>query len=124
MNTDNPYEPPSDLPTASTQTRATAKVVGTVILLVGLAVLVYGAIAFWIVPSLPPNNISNGRLPSLYVMGLGILVAVVGLVARDLRSCRTRNGVSNQAKKEIPSSYGILLVIAVFILGLIFLLRL
>ena len=52
--------------------------------MVGIAALAYGAVAFWLVQSQPTNS-ADSRLPSLYLMGGVILVAVIGLVLRDFR---------------------------------------
>lgn len=86
MNT-NPYATPT-APDHQPQGKGgcrVAKALGTVMLLGSLIVMAYGAVAFWLIRWLPPNGGPTGRLPSLYVMGAGIIGAIVGLVVRDLR---------------------------------------
>jgi hypothetical protein len=86
---------------------------GMAILGAGLAILAYGAVGFWLINTLPPNGGANGRLPSLYVMGAGMVVAVVGLVVRDIRA----GGESQEgARRGIPASYGILGLLAILII--------
>jgi len=51
----------------------------------GVATSAYGAVAFWILHSLPPNGGGSGRLPSLYVLVGGMAAMLLGLVIRDLR---------------------------------------
>jgi len=116
MNADNPYEAPKDKAAAPTPTRHVSKMIGTGVLVAGLAILAYGAIAFWLINVLPPNGGANGRLPSLYVMGAGILVAVVGLVARDLHLGGKDNRSTRVSRKGIPASYGILVLLAIVII--------
>ena len=116
MNPDNPYEAPNKMSSTTSQRRRILIAIGTGILLFGLAVLAYGATAFWLINSLPPNGGANGRLPSLYVMGIGIVVAVIGLIARDLRVGNKGNASADVASKEIPTSYGILFFIVILII--------
>jgi hypothetical protein len=71
---------PSKTPTG----KSISKVIGTIIAVAGAAALAYGAAAFWLVRSLPPNT-ADSRLPSLYLMGAAMLATVVGLVTRDFR---------------------------------------
>ena len=82
------------------------------VLATGLVVLAYGAVGFWIINTLPPNGGASGRLPSLYVMGAGIVLSVVGLVARDFRDGR----ISQEDTQGIPASYGILGLVAILII--------
>ena len=116
MNADNPYEAPKDEVAARTPTRSVSRMIGTGVLVAGLAILAYGATAFWLINALPPNGGANGRLPSLYVMGAGISIAVVGLVARDLRLGRKDYQSTRVSRKGIPASYGILVLLAIVII--------
>src|SRR5262245_35768319 len=105
----NPYEAPANEVSAKKglSGQGVVKVVGTVILIAGLAVLVYGAVAFWIVPSLPPNDAAS-RLPSVYVMGAGIVTALVGLTVKSLQGKSTKKGA-------IPTSVGFIMLLAIII---------
>ncbi|MBA4032098.1 MAG: hypothetical protein C0478_14575 [Planctomyces sp.] len=96
--------------------RRASKGIGTAILLVGLMALAYGAIAFWLIKSLPPNGGANGRLPSLYIMGVGVVVAVIGLIVRDLRSNSKKNEPAGEASKGIPTRYGLLLLLGIVVM--------
>lgn len=115
MRDDNPYRASEEDAVPSTPTRHVLRNIGTAILTVGLAILAYGAIGFWFINSLPPNGGASGRLPSLYVMAVGIVVAVVGLIARDLRIGRHVNPHDEVSRKGIPTSYGILGLLAIVI---------
>jgi hypothetical protein len=66
------------------QGKSIARMIGTVIALAGVAALAYGGVAFWLMRSLPPNTVES-RLPSIYVMGAGIVVALAGLALPDFR---------------------------------------
>ncbi|MBN1911213.1 MAG: hypothetical protein JW818_15820 [Pirellulales bacterium] len=116
MSSDNPFKTPKEDSSSSTPSRRPSNVLGTGILLVGLSVVAYGAVAFWLIQSLPPNGGGNGRLPSLYVMGVGIVVAVVGLIARDFRVGRKAKGSTSEARKGIPTVYGIIGLLAILII--------
>jgi hypothetical protein len=59
---------------------------GTITLLLGLAATCYGAIAFFAFNGLPPNDQTNGRLPSLYILLAGMAVMFLGLTLRGLRA--------------------------------------
>jgi len=92
--------------------------IGSVVFLTGLTVLTYGAIALWLIQSLPPNGGPSGRLPSLYVMGTGIVAVLIGLAVRDLRLGKKETDSAKPATKSIPASWGILilvLIIAIFV---------
>jgi hypothetical protein len=81
----NPYQAPQG---NSTPPRSRAKIrtiIGLAILLAGLGVAVYGAVAFWVLQGLPPNNSSSGRLPSLYMLFGGMGLLLLGLTIRNLR---------------------------------------
>jgi len=105
----NPYESPSCDVSArkGLSGQGIVNAIGTVILIAGLAVLTYGAVAFWIIPSLPPNDAAS-RLPSLYVMGAGIVTALVGLTFKSLQGKSTKKGA-------IPTSVGVIVLLAIII---------
>ncbi|GAB5512885.1 MAG: hypothetical protein Rhob2KO_06100 [Rhodopirellula baltica] len=56
-------------------------------------------------------------MPSLTVMGVGVLVTVVGLVLRSLTTSKDPEPNVNQPKK-IPAMYGVAILLG--ILGLVF----
>jgi hypothetical protein len=58
--------------------------VGTIILVVGIVVASYAATACFLIRSLPPND-NNSRLPSINLLYVGMLVMLVGAVARNFR---------------------------------------
>jgi uncharacterized membrane protein len=89
--------------------------VGTGILILGLLVLAYGAVAFWLINSLPPNGGAQGRLPSLYVMGGGIVGVLIGLAMRVQRSERGSSAAPRGAGDHIPTRYGIALLVGIVI---------
>ncbi|AMV34945.1 hypothetical protein VN12_22655 [Pirellula sp. SH-Sr6A] len=100
----------------SKNNRSATRSIGTGLFLTGLAILAYGAIAFWIIKSLPPNGGPTGRLPSLYVIGVGIVAVLAGLAVRDLRT-RHKNSVSTEGeKKSIPTSVGLLILALMLVL--------
>jgi hypothetical protein len=113
MNSDNPYETPGEIASAGAPSRRSSKTLGTTLLLIGLAILVYGAIAFWLINSLPPNGGGKGRLPSLYVMGMGIVITLLGLAVRGLRG--GKKGLADKTGKGIRTSHGVLILIATVI---------
>jgi len=102
--------------TPTSGTRRIAKMVGTAVLGVGLAVLAYGAVAFWLIQALPPNSVGS-RLPSLYVMAAGIVVSLAGLVLRGFD--RNDNRATDAPKKGIPTSLGILVLLAIIIAAIV-----
>lgn len=124
MSPENPYAPPSDREQRSPDStglgaaRGVARTVGTVILVAGLGVVGYGAVAFWCVPWLPPNGGPTGRLPSLYVVFAGIAASVVGLIVRDVRWAGPASSQAGSSRKGIPTSVGVLLLVAI-VAGLI-----
>ena len=79
----------------------------------GLGLLAYGAIAFWLIQTLPPNGPGRGRLPSVYVMGAGIVIAFLGLIVRDLR---IRRKTKDASPKGISTSFGILILLGMVII--------
>jgi hypothetical protein len=58
---------------------------GNGILLISAIVAVYGALAFFLITSLPPNGEAYGRLPSLYILFGGISGMLVGIAFGGLR---------------------------------------
>ncbi len=115
----NPYAAPSapDESPPSGERRRVARAIGTAILAAGLVVLTYGAVAFWVIRSLPPNGGPSGRLPSLYVMGVGILAVIIGLAVRGSRSARQAE--EPDGPKTIPTSMGILVLLAMVIAAIV-----
>ena len=75
----NPTESPSPAK------RNFKRFLGTAILCLGAVATVYGLFAFFVVQWLPPNNATEGRLPSLYVTFGELGTMLGGLVVRDLR---------------------------------------
>jgi hypothetical protein len=116
----NPYATPtaSD-PKPPDSNRRIARGIGTAILAAGLVVLAYGAVAFWLVQSLPPNGGASGRLPSLYVMGVGILGAIIGMVVRDVRLAGPARQPDGSSRKGVPTSVGILILLAIVIAAIV-----
>lgn len=110
MKANSPYEStPADEANASSG-RLQPKAIATGLFVIGLAVLGYGAVAFWLVQGLPPNGGTSGRLPSLYVMGIGIVITIVGLATRDLRS---RASMGGRSAKGISTIYGVVGILAI-----------
>lgn len=109
---DNPYASPtaSSDPSLGARRWSALKVLGTICLVVGLLGLVYGIVACFVI-SLPPNNPVSGRLPSIYIMGAGGVLSVIGFAMRDLRIA-ARSGV---APKGVSSGVGILILVAILI---------
>lgn len=126
---ENPYQTPSSDPQApnpphqsssktgnSSGMGAVAKI-GAGVLILGLMVLAYGAVGFWLINNLPPNGGAQGRLPSLYVMGIGIVLSTIGLSIRGFRLSQNDNEASRGASKGVPSSVGILILIAILVVA-------
>jgi hypothetical protein len=101
---------------APDENRRVSKILGTTILLAGLTILGYGAIAFWLIKSLPPNGGTTGRLPSLYVMGGGIVAVLIGLALRDLRLGKKPPHSATAQKKGIPAAYGVVLLVTILVI--------
>jgi hypothetical protein len=57
---------------------------GTLVLIVGIAVSLYAATAFFLRNELPPNS-ETSRLPSLYLLFAGMAVMFVGTAVRNFR---------------------------------------
>ena len=83
--------------------------VGSVILAIGIAALCYGALAFWVLPGLPPNGGNSGRLPSLYILFAGVALTLVGLAVRGLRTSAASRDQSG--KREVSPAAGLLLIL-------------
>jgi hypothetical protein len=107
---ENPYQSPQA--DTAREARRNPKTIttriGTAILVLGLVALAYGAFTFWVMPSLPPNTAWSGRLPSLYCMGAGIFVTLIGLTLNSIQSS-TNKGAT------VPTSLGILVLVAIVI---------
>ena len=104
--------------------RRVSQTIGTFVLVIGGLILAYAAAAFWLFNDLPPNDAIHGRLPSLYLMGAGIVIAVVGLIASDQRVSRRDKSPKEASRKVIPTSYGIIglvliLIIIFFVISLL-----
>ena len=115
MHADNPKSAPECAVSPSMPNRSILRRIGTAILAIGLAILVYGAAGFWLINALPPNGGANGRLPSLYVMGMGIVVTLLGLATRGLRFRAKGVPLGDESATGIPTIYGILLFVAILI---------
>ena len=112
----NPYQsPPSHDNHRQTSGQGAVQAIGTAVLIGGVVTLAYGALAFWVFPFLPPNGGVNGRLPSLYTLGIGIVATLVGLALRGLRSSRASASEAERPSKGIPTGIGILVLIAIII---------
>jgi len=61
------------------------KKIFTAVLIVTMLATAYGAVAFFLVQTLPPNGGTNGRLPSLYIMLGGIVGMLVGAAGRNFK---------------------------------------
>ena len=70
---ENPYKAPAA--PSSQAKRSVKRSLGTAILCLGVMAAVYGLFNFFVAQWLPPNNPTDGRLPSLYVT-VGGLVTV------------------------------------------------
>lgn len=108
MSEEKPYQAPSQ----PEQSSSLGQNLGSGVFFAGLAVLAYGAVAFWLITSLPPNGGASGRLPSLYVMGAGIAVLVIGMVIKSATAPKG-SPESGAATKTIPTSYGLLLILGI-----------
>jgi len=81
----NPYETPQGNSPQPGSRRPVRAVIGLTVCLIGAGISAYGAVAFWILNRLPPNDETSGRLPSLYVLFGGMALLLVGLTIRNLR---------------------------------------
>ena len=63
-----------------------ARKVFTAVLILAVLVTAYGALAYFVVRTLPPNGGGSGRLPSLYIMLGGIAGLLVGAVGRNFKA--------------------------------------
>lgn len=113
---ENPYNSPQPDGSYPASRLGMHRKVGTGILVVGLATLAYGAIAFWIFPMLPPNEPTTGRFNSIFVLGAGMITSLGGLAIRETR---VRNKVvSNSTGSGISTGAGLLVLLAA-VIGLI-----
>ena len=90
----NPYASPesaSDPHTAPPPAKGSVRrQLGSVIFALGLLTTLYGATAFWLVKTLPPNGGPSGRLPSLYLLAVGMGAMLLGLAIRNLQVKKRR----------------------------------
>ncbi|QDV25899.1 hypothetical protein [Aureliella helgolandensis] len=117
MNT-NPYHPPEADTIHAVPRFQLRRKFGTGVFVIGIVTLAYGAVAFWIIPSLPPNELSTGRFNSLFVLGAGMIISLCGLAIRDTR-VKSKSG-ANSPGSGISTSTGLLvllIVVIVFIVG-------
>lgn len=115
---ENPYDSPRTESIHLPSRFELRRKVGTGVLVIGLGTLAYGAIAFWIIPSLPPNEFTTGRFNSLYVLGAGMIISLCGLAIRETR-LKSRP-VADSPDSGISTGVGLLvllIVVIVFIIG-------
>lgn len=115
---ENPYDSPRTDSIHPPSRFKLRRKVGTGVLVIGLGTLAYGVIAFWIIPSLPPNEFATGRFNSLYVLCAGMIISLCGLAIRDTRVNSTP--VADSPGSGISTGVGLLvllIVVIVFILG-------
>lgn len=89
--------------------------IGTAVFAVGLLILADGAVGFWLINALPPNGGASGRLPSLYILGAGMIVTLLGLALRGIPSAWQKDPTDPASKKSIPTSYGLLLILTILL---------
>jgi CDP-diglyceride synthetase len=87
--------------------------IGKFVLAFGTVTLIYGVTAFWLLPNLPPNNPVTGRLPCLYVIGVGIVATVMGLALKGNPKIDP-----NSKTKTLSPAVGIAILLAM--VGLLF----
>lgn len=116
MNSPNPYETTDRATAAPVPKRRLSRLVGAIVLAVGLIVLAYGVTAFWLLTSLPPNGGAYGRLPSLYLMLGGIVTTLIGLATRPSAGRPANYDSSSGAFPSIRSRYGLLLILLIIII--------
>ncbi len=125
---DNPYQSPlsgdaQGQGPPDQQRGQIAKAAGNVVAIAGLVALAYGAVGFWLIPGLPPNNPTSGRLPSIYFLGAGILATLIGLAMRDLR-LGGRSKAGEGTTKGIPAATAILILLAMVVAAIVVISRL
>lgn len=117
--TENPYKASSTEAPHSSLRMNLRRGIGTGVLVMGLLVLAYGAIALWIIPILPPNEPTTGRLNSLYVLGAGMIISLIGLAVRETR--RSTRTVDGSPESGVKTSVGLLvLFVAAILFGVAF----
>ncbi len=107
MSDSNPYETQAGS-TSTSPAKTGLSLLGRLVLGVGLIALGYGGVAFWLLTNLPPNT-TDSRLPSLYVMGAGVVVTLVGLVLRGIAVPNK----TDSGRTGVPSWLGILILLAI-----------
>ena len=100
MDTNKPENTSESDARATNPIQTILRKIGMVVFIVGVVFLTYGAVAFWLINSLPPNGGANGRLPSLYLMAVGMIVTLIGLSVRGLPFGRQNAQISNTPKKN------------------------
>ena len=66
------------------------RIIGTIILIAGVVATLYGALAFFVVNDLPPNNQIEGRLPSLYILFAGMATMLLGATVKGMGRVKPR----------------------------------
>lgn len=115
METNNPYESPEEDSLPSGPGRSALRDTGTGLLCLGLGLLVYGALGFWVFQTLPPNGGASGRLPSIYVMGSGILALLIGSGLRGMAGKVTGPETVGDSKPQVPTWIGVLVLLGILV---------
>ena len=91
---------------------------GYIIQGIGVFIIAYGALAFFVFHGLPPNGGQQGRLPCIYLMGFGVVVFFIGAVLSSFSNKGARNA---DKPRGVPAGVGItiiLLIVIAFILAI------
>ena len=125
MNTPNPYQPPDQNVSQPPSKRRVPQVIGIATLMIGLIVLGYGVVGFWLIPSLPPNGGIYGRIPSVSVMVAGMVTSLLGLMVRDFASRKLNSHSPNPTREKsgIPTRYGLILILTIVIIFIVVIAR-
>jgi hypothetical protein len=107
----NPYEGPE----SDNLSEGLAKKIGTFVATAGVLILGYGALASFVIPTLPPNAAHTGRMNSIYLMAIGAALSLSGLALRDLRLGRKKQRSSSSYTREISTGFGLLVIVSVVI---------
>jgi hypothetical protein len=114
---ENPYDSPRTDTLGPPSRLKLRRRVGTGVFVIGLVTLAYGTIAFWVIPSLPPNEFTTGRFNSLYVLGAGMIISLCGLAIRDTRV--KSKPVADSTGRGIPTSVGLLVLLIAVVLFIV-----